>query len=97
MSCPRCPEDAGCCRYCCDCHDEGHVSGYKLGRVAGLREAADWLARCVPNEPSERNEWQQVLVEAADSLCAIADGAPKDAGAVRWPLRALATGGSDGS
>lgn len=63
-------------------------------RREALREAADWLARCVPDEPTERDEWQQVLVEAADSLCAIADGAPKDAGAVRWPLRALA-GGSD--
>lgn len=59
-------------------------------RREALREAADWLARCVPDEPTERNEWQQVLVEAADSLCAIADGAPKDSGAVRWPLRALA-------
>lgn len=87
-------------RLVCNAHDYDAALPLIRSRDAAvrreaIREAADWLARCVPDEPTERNEWQQALVEAADSLCAIADGAPKDSGAVRWPLRALA-GGSDG-
>ena len=58
-------------------------------RAEALREAADWLERCCPQEPSERNEWQQVLVEAAEGLCAIADGAPKSPNDV--PIPTLAT------
>lgn len=62
-------------------------------RREALREAADWLARCVPDEATERNEWQQVLADAADSLCAIADWAPKSPADVTIPT--LATGDAD--
>ena len=74
MSCHRCPEDAGCCRYCCDCHDEGHVSGYRLGRAAGLREAAALLTRLVPEDVSHRTAVSQAKWEAAQEILALATG-----------------------